>query len=38
VRNIDLVEFNEDGRAVKADTIYMDRPTVWERLRALWPW
>jgi hypothetical protein len=31
-----LVEFDEDGKAVKVETRY--GRTLWERFRAWWPW
>jgi hypothetical protein len=33
-----FVDVDEDGRAVKATVGYWVRPTLWERLRAWWPW
>ena len=32
------VEFDEDGRAMKAEAGSADGQTVWDQVVALWPW
>jgi hypothetical protein len=33
-----VVDINEDGRAVNVSASYHDATTLWQQLRAWWPW